>query len=137
MKSGCRNTRWALGTTFTARTATAPVMAAFSSPETLGSAEIDTFLAALALPGVPTSWERERHERFQGFEAYRPEAVRACTLIVHGEGDEVVSVDVARALAAAIRDATLVVVPGAGHALVLTQPDLVARRITEHEARCS
>jgi pimeloyl-ACP methyl ester carboxylesterase len=46
-------------------------------------------------------------------------------LVVHGEEDLAISLDVARAFCAELPDGELVVVPGAGHAANLTHPDPV------------
>jgi non-heme chloroperoxidase len=129
--------RWAFGTTLTARAVTGPVLDAFEAPESLGSEARDAFVAALALPGVASHWARERHERFDGFADYRPRDVRACTLVLHGADDGVVSVEVARFLAGEIPNAQLEIVAAAGHALVLTQASRVVASVVEHDRRCA
>lgn len=51
------------------------------------------------------------------------------TLILHGGADEVVPVEEARWLAGVLPEATLTVLPGAGHVPTLTRPEEVAREI--------
>lgn len=53
-------------------------------------------------------------------------AVRAPALVIHGELDAIVPVDAGRALAAALPDAELHVLPGTGHVPTITRPDVVA-----------
>jgi pimeloyl-ACP methyl ester carboxylesterase len=56
--------------------------------------------------------------------------IRAPALVVHGDADVAISLDRGRALAQGLGgEAQLVVVPGAGHAANLAQPDLVNRAI--------
>ena len=50
--------------------------------------------------------------------------IKVPALVVHGDGDAAISLDLGRALAAAL-DGELVVVPGAGHAANLTHPAVV------------
>ncbi|MGZ6753818.1 MAG: alpha/beta fold hydrolase [Nocardioides sp.] len=52
------------------------------------------------------------------------------TLVVHGELDAVVPLSVARQVTAALADAELVVVPGAGHVPTLTRPQAVVDAVT-------
>jgi len=47
------------------------------------------------------------------------------TLVVHGDADAAISLDLAKVLAERIPDAELAVIPGAGHAANLTHPGLV------------
>ena len=49
--------------------------------------------------------------------------VQVPTLVVTGEEDELIPIDESRAIANAIKDSTLVVIPGAGHLSNLEQPD--------------
>ena len=55
--------------------------------------------------------------------------VQAPTLVLAGDRDELLGLGPQQALAAAIPGARLEVVPGAGHALTLEQPDDVADRV--------
>ena len=49
--------------------------------------------------------------------------IRAPTLVMHGDADAMASPDNARMLAAQIPDAELALVPGAGHAYLLEDPE--------------
>jgi pimeloyl-ACP methyl ester carboxylesterase len=51
------------------------------------------------------------------------------TLLVHGENDAIVPVELAKAVAAAIPGAEIVVLPGAGHVPTMTQPETVVAEI--------
>lgn len=51
------------------------------------------------------------------------------TLVVCGENDALKPVAHSRALAAAVPNAELVIVPGAGHAVVIEKPDEVCAAI--------
>lgn len=53
------------------------------------------------------------------------------TLILHGDADRLASVESARWLAEMIPQATLRIIPGAGHVPILTRPDVVAREIEQ------
>ena len=61
----------------------------------------------------------------------RPELGRLTlpTLILHGDADPLVSVQSARALAQALPNAKLVLLPGAGHVPIMTRPHSVAQEI--------
>jgi 3-oxoadipate enol-lactonase len=56
-------------------------------------------------------------------------------LVVWGERDQVVPPCCAEQYARALPDARLEIVPGAGHALDLEQPQTLAKLIREHSAR--
>jgi pimeloyl-ACP methyl ester carboxylesterase len=56
-------------------------------------------------------------------------------LVLHGEQDAAIELDVARAFAAALPRGELVVVPGAGHAANLTHPDPVNAALERFLAR--
>jgi len=47
------------------------------------------------------------------------------TLVIHGDADAAIELDLARTLATGVKGAELVVVPGAGHAANLTHPETV------------
>jgi len=55
--------------------------------------------------------------------------VRTPTLILHGAEDAVVPIDVARQYAEALPNATLDVVPDAGHLVEYGDPEAIAQRI--------
>lgn len=57
------------------------------------------------------------------------------TLVIHGDRDAIVPLAVGRATAAAIPDAELVVISGAGHVPTVTRPGAVVEAITEWAAR--
>jgi 3-oxoadipate enol-lactonase len=61
--------------------------------------------------------------------------VQAPTLVMHGEADAMASPDNARLLADAIPDAELALIPGAGHAYLLEQPELARDRVADWLAR--
>ena len=128
--------RWFFGTDVTARAAARGAFATFAAPETLQPEQSLSLLASLALPGIPTNWARERDEREQDFGGYHPERVAACTLVVHGEEDGVVSPEVGRFVASAIAGARFVGVPAAGHAIVLTRAPALADLIARHRDAC-
>ncbi len=51
--------------------------------------------------------------------------IKVPALVIHGDADAAIALDLARTLAVGIEGAELVVVPGAGHAANLTHPDTV------------
>ncbi|MCO5203787.1 MAG: alpha/beta hydrolase [Anaerolineae bacterium] len=51
------------------------------------------------------------------------------TLILHGDADPLVSTATARSLAAALPNARLVILPGAGHVPIMTRPHAIAAEI--------
>lgn len=61
--------------------------------------------------------------------------VRCPTLLLHGEADAIVPLAAARALAAALPDATLHVLPGAGHVPTMTRTTEVVEHIEAWLAR--
>jgi len=128
--------RWAFGIESIARAAVGPSMDALATPETLDPEMRDTFLATLALPGVPTNWARERNERYQGFTANRPAEVTACTRVLHGSDDAIVSIEVARGLANEIPGARFTEVRDAGHGLVMARAPWLAEQIADHATSC-
>ncbi len=89
------------------------------------------------MPGVPETMIRERMERYQEFDGYRPEATMACTLIVQGVDDKIVPAEGATVLRNAISDSELRLLDDTGHALVIQQPDRLAELIARHDEACS
>jgi pimeloyl-ACP methyl ester carboxylesterase len=57
--------------------------------------------------------------------------VRAPALVLHGEEDEIVTVDEARAMAEALPNAELLMIPGAGHLSAVEQPQLFNDAVAE------
>ena len=70
-----------------------------------------------------------------GYVAPDLSAVTVPTLVVHGELDAVVPLGVGQAVAAAIADAELVVIAGAGHVPTVTRPREVVDAITSWAGR--
>ena len=61
--------------------------------------------------------------------------VRVPTLVLHGELDHIVPLDIGRYVAASIPGAELVVIPGAGHVPSITRPHAVVDAIEEWSTR--
>lgn len=61
--------------------------------------------------------------------------IRAPTLVLHGDADRMASPDNARMLADGIADAELVLLPGAGHAYLLEQPEASHAALADWLAR--
>ncbi|HEX3980336.1 MAG TPA: alpha/beta fold hydrolase, partial [Acidimicrobiales bacterium] len=51
------------------------------------------------------------------------------TLLIHGEADAIIPVAASHAIAAVMADATVVIIPGAGHVPTLTRPEAVVIEI--------
>ena len=128
--------RWAFGTDTTMNLVAGALSQRLMVPESPLPGELEGFLASLSLPNVPTNWRRESRERTIGFEGYRPQGVRACTLILHGADDQVVRMDTAEFLASAIPNARLERMDRAGHGMLIAQPERLAAAIARHEQRC-
>ncbi len=65
-----------------------------------------------------------------GAQVPRYKQIAAPTIVIHGDADDVASLDIhSRALAAEIPDARLVVLPGVGHMVQNAAPDVVQREI--------
>lgn len=128
--------RWAFSLEAITRQASASISESLVAPEQLPQSELGALLASFALPGVPTAWRREADERYLGFDDYQPARVHGCVLLIHGQDDRVVSLVTARLNAGAIDGAALVEVPGAGHAIVMTRPALLAAQIRAHAEDC-
>lgn len=56
-------------------------------------------------------------------------------LVIHGDRDAIVPIDVGRAVAQAVPDSELVILPGAGHVPTMTHPDDVVAAIEDWAAR--
>lgn len=95
----------------------------------------DAQLAAnFASPHTMDTFQREA-ARFRFDDSLDPAPVRRPILVIHGDQDRNVPLEVGRELAARARDAELVVVEGGGHMLPVTRPDLLAERIATFAAR--
>lgn len=91
---------------------------------------VDEVAEAAARPGafeVFGEWQRDQYgpRRLRTDYRDRLREVDVPTLVVHGERDAGVPVDVARDAARALPDARLVVVPGAGHWVQRDRPEAV------------
>ncbi|MGI9325059.1 MAG: alpha/beta fold hydrolase [Pseudomonadales bacterium] len=128
--------RWVLGTNWTAEQAATALEDILMSPETPPEREISELLASLALPNVPSHWQREDSERHVEFETYRPELVQGCALIVHGDSDQVNPPALAQHLIDSIVGARLAMIAGGGHGMVLTQAQLIAQNVDQHAKHC-
>ncbi len=128
--------RWIFGMDLLAVPAAERVFASLEYPEQMTSEEKSSLLASLALPGVPTNWRRESAERYLRFENYQPQNVAACTLVIHGVADQIVSIDNARYVAGAVPNAQLVEIEQAGHAVVVTRAERLAELIADFERGC-
>jgi pimeloyl-ACP methyl ester carboxylesterase len=89
--------------------------------------------ANFARPHTPTSW------RSEGAAMWRapipdPAGLALAVLVVHGDDDRLVPVEVGRELARRAPNARLVLVPGGGHMLPITHPDLLADEIAPARA---
>ena len=129
--------RWFLGTDFIATRLSEAGVATMFAPEAPDPAFLRETLASMALPGVPETMVRERMERYQGFAGYQPEATSACTLIIHGIDDQIVSASGAEALSNAISGSELRLLSDTGHAVVMTQPERLADMISVHDRKCA
>jgi pimeloyl-ACP methyl ester carboxylesterase len=91
-----------------------------------------TLAANFGRAHTPTSW---RSEGGAMMDAPLPEPSRLALpiLVLHGDDDRLVPVEVGRELARLAPDARLVVVPGGSHMLPITHPDLVADEIVNAE----
>ncbi len=129
--------RWAFGTDYTMNVAARAISNQLMYPEQARPGELEGFLASLSLTNVPTNWAREADERYRGFDDYRPQAVRGCALVLHGEDDQVIPLATAQYVADAIPHAKLVTFANAGHGVVIAQPEKLAAVIATHERACS
>lgn len=128
--------RWAFGTDYTINIASAAISNQVMYPEQALPGEFEGFMASLSLPGVPTHWQRENNERYLQFDDYHPELVRGCALILHGADDQVIPQSTAVYLAESVPSATLEIVDGAGHGMVIAQPGRLAESIARHDQTC-
>ena len=106
---------------------TASLNDAFSGSAHIPDGYVEFTRAMLALPGTLDSfvWEARRSRP----ENLRPQALRAPSLVLHGEDDRLVEVAVGKDLHAKLPDSELVIVPRGSHMLPITHPALVAERV--------
>lgn len=95
----------------------------------------DAQLAAnFTSPYTMDTFQRES-ARFRFDESLDPAPIRRPILVIHGDQDRNVPLEVGRELAARAQDAELVIVEGGGHMLPVTRPELLAERIATFAAR--
>jgi pimeloyl-ACP methyl ester carboxylesterase len=128
--------RWMMGTEFVSMRAGQPGNAMMFYPHDGDDAFLRQAFAGLSMPGVPDTFVRELMERYQGFDGFQPEAISACTLIIHGIEDMMVPAKGATVLNEAIQDSELRLLEDTGHAVVIEQPDQLAELLVEHDERC-
>ncbi len=128
--------RWVFGTTLTANLVSGALISPLQAPETIAPDEVEALMASLAMDHISAVWTREQDERYLGFKHYQPEAVAACTLVLHGTGDAVVAPSTAEYVASQINDAKLMKLSDTGHGVVLTQPERLAGLISQHIRSC-
>ena len=92
-------------------------------------------LAADALRAGPRTLFRAAREAVESDLEARCAEVRAPTLVVWGEHDRVVPIDVGRRLAACLPDAELVVIDGAGHNPMWDRPEPFNRAVLDFLGR--
>jgi non-heme chloroperoxidase len=107
----------------------ANVVEAFAGTDAVPDGWTEYTRAMLSMPRTTRSfvleWQRE------GYAQLRPEVITQPTLIFQGERDPSVPPAVAEDLRWRIPNAELVTVPGAGHMLPVTHPELLAEHIDE------
>lgn len=127
--------RWALAVTPVAMRVSAPNMRALYFPEQPSSTEeVHEFIAALELS--VDIWRRELDERFIEFDEFYPELIERPTLIIHGVDDRTVPSRVAEGIHSAAPVSELVLQEETGHAMVLTQHEMLADSIVDFIDRC-
>ncbi|MFO1036393.1 MAG: alpha/beta fold hydrolase [Geminicoccaceae bacterium] len=89
----------------------------------------DTIVAMGATVG-PEAFERQQHA-IMGHPDHREDlkSVRCPTLVLCGREDAITPITLHEEMAAALPNATLVVVPGAGHLAPMESPDAVSRQM--------
>jgi pimeloyl-ACP methyl ester carboxylesterase len=97
------------------------------SPASVPAEWLDRNISMMALPGAVATYMAERRDYDPG--QMNPEGLHNPTIIIHGTGDRMVSIEVAEDLADRIRGSRLVRVELAGHMLPLTHPEAVAKRV--------
>jgi pimeloyl-ACP methyl ester carboxylesterase len=103
------------------------VAVAFSGEAHLPAGWVDRTLAQMALPGTLEAWVAEGRRAEPA--ALRPESIAAPALVVHGDDDRSVPVEIGRDLARRLPRAELWVVPGGSHMLPVTHAGPLAQRI--------
>lgn len=128
--------RWMMGTEFVSTRAFRPGIAAMFYPHDGDDAFLRQAIAGLSMPGVPDTFVREATERYQEFDGFQPEAITACTLIIHGVEDMIVPTKGATVLHEAIQDSELRLLEDTGHAVVIRQPNRLADLLATHDDKC-
>jgi len=82
-------------------------------------------------PIPPECYQAQLHAYLNYSSHGRLSRLRSATLIIHGERDILIPPGNARVLAEAIPGAGLVMIPGAGHAVITMNPEQVAREVLD------
>lgn len=100
---------------------------AFTGAEAVPKGWVDYTRAMLALPGTLRSFVLEAQRGDP--KALDPARIQAKTLVIHGERDLLVPLEVGRDLDEKLADSRLIVVEGGSHMLPVTHADLLANEI--------
>ncbi|MGP9813887.1 alpha/beta fold hydrolase [Rhodopseudomonas sp. NSM] len=103
------------------------------APQTMPENYVDASATPLLLRPrafLANSWDLTTLKEAVAEQAARYPHITAPTVLIHGDADEIVSVDIhSRAFAAAVPQAKLIVLPDVGHMVQNAAPDLVQREI--------
>ncbi|WP_322513954.1 alpha/beta hydrolase [Rhodopseudomonas palustris] len=103
------------------------------APQTMPEDYVDASATPLLLRPrafLANSWDLTTLKAAVAEQAARYPQITAPTVLIHGDADEIVSVDIhSRAFAAAVPQAKLIVLPDVGHMVQNAAPDLVQREI--------
>ncbi|ABD06130.1 Alpha/beta hydrolase [Rhodopseudomonas palustris HaA2] len=103
------------------------------TPQTMPEDYVDASATPLLLRPrafLANSWDLTTLKEAVAEQAPRYPQITAPTVLIHGDADEIVSVDIhSRAFAAAVPQAKLIVLPDVGHMVQNTAPDLVQREV--------
>lgn len=112
---------------------TEPGARAVFSPQTMPSDYVDASATPLLLrPRAfrANSWDLTTLKDAVQEQVWRYPQIAAPTVVIHGDADKIVSVDIhSRAFAAAVPHSKLIVLPGVGHMVQNVATDLVQREI--------
>jgi pimeloyl-ACP methyl ester carboxylesterase len=98
------------------------------APEPVADWWGDQLAANFAQPHTQATWLAEG-ARFEWDEDLDPSSIRLPILVIQGDADRSVPLEVARILDERAPRSQLVVIEGAGHMLPITRPDVLAQRI--------